>query len=131
MREFIRLQLKLKWGFNRNNSKASAIMTAVAALLAVLVVLALVWALTYVLNAAFIKEEIDVPAKRLAGLYLTIIMIGLTVAATSILRAARPALPMPVRQAERVSTAASVAADTAERRRRRTRRALSSAERAG
>ncbi len=82
MREFIRLQLKLKWGLNRNNSKASAIMTAVAALLAVLVALGLVLALTYVLNAAFIKEAIDVSAKRLAGLYLTIIMIGLTVAAT-------------------------------------------------
>ena len=82
MREFIRLQLKLKWGFNRDNNKTSAIMTAVAAFLAVVVALGLVWALTYVLDAAFIKEEIDVSAKRLAGLYLTILMIGLTVAAT-------------------------------------------------
>ncbi len=77
MRDFLRLQLKLKWGFNRNNSKASAIMTAAAALLAVAIALALVYALSYVL-----KASVGVGNKRLAVLYLTIIMAGLTVAAT-------------------------------------------------
>ena len=78
MREFIRLQLKLKWGYNRNNNKASAVMTAIAAFLGVVIVLTLVWALSYVLKASII----GVSAKRLAELYLTIIMLGLTVAAT-------------------------------------------------
>ncbi len=77
MREFIRLQLKLKWGFNRNNNKVSAVMTALAALIAVAVVLALVWALTFVLRAS-----VAVSAKQLAQLFITIVMIGLTVAAT-------------------------------------------------
>ncbi len=77
MGEFIRLQLKLKWGFNRNNNKASAIMTAVATLLAVAIALALVWALSYVL-----KTNVLVTAKRLSVLYITIIMLGLTVSAT-------------------------------------------------
>ncbi len=77
MREFIRLQLKLKWGFNRNNNKASALMTAFAALLAVAVALALVWALSFVL-----KSAISSAPRQLSLLYLTIIMIGLTVAAT-------------------------------------------------
>lgn len=77
MREFIRLQLKLKWGFNRNNSKASAVMTAAAALVAVGIALALVYVLSYVLEAS-----ITVSAKRLAVMYLTVILFGLTVAAT-------------------------------------------------
>ena len=78
MREFIRLQLKLRWGLNRNNNKASAIMTAVAAFLAVIIALALVWALSYVLNAS-----VDgLTARRLSLLFLTVIMAGLTIAAT-------------------------------------------------
>ncbi len=77
MREFIRLQLKLKWGINRNNNKASAAMTAVAALLAVLLALALVFVLSFVL-----KASIEVTARRLSILYLTVIAAGLTVAAT-------------------------------------------------
>ncbi len=77
MREFIRLQFKLKWGFNRNNNKASAVMTALAALIAVAVILALVWALSFVLRAS-----ISVTAKQLSQLFLTLIMIGLTIAAT-------------------------------------------------
>ncbi len=77
MREFIRLQLKLKWGFNRNNNKVSAFMTAVAALFAVLIALALVWALSFVL-----KTSVGPTNKQLAQLYLTVIMIGLTIAAT-------------------------------------------------
>ncbi len=77
MREFIRLQLKLKWGFNRNNNKASAIMTALATLFAVILVLALVWALSYVLRAS-----LEVTTKQLAQLFLTLIMVGLTVVAT-------------------------------------------------
>ncbi len=77
MLEFIRLQLKLKWGLNRNNSKKNAIMTAVAALLAVAIALALVYGLSFVLNST-----IAVTAKRLSVLFLTILIIGLTVAAT-------------------------------------------------
>ncbi len=77
MGEFIRLQLKLKWGYNRNNNKASAIMTAIAALLAVLIALALVAVLTYVLRAS-----IGVKAKPLSELYLTLIMAALTIVAT-------------------------------------------------
>ncbi len=77
MREFIRLQLKLKWGLNKNNNKASAIMTLVASLFAVAIALALVWTLSFVL-----KSSISVGAKRLSVLYLTVIMAGLTVAAT-------------------------------------------------
>lgn len=77
MNEFIRLQLKLKWGFNRNNDKKSAIMTAVASCLAIAVALALVWALTFVL-----KASMSVDAKKLSQLYITIIMIALTVVAT-------------------------------------------------
>ena len=77
MREFIRLQLKLKWGLNRNNNKASAAMTAVAALFAVAIALALVYVLSYVL-----KASISVTVKQLAQLYLTLILLGLTVGAT-------------------------------------------------
>lgn len=76
MREYIRLQLKLKWGYNRNNDKKSAVMTILASLIAVAIVLALVWALTFVLRAS-----LEVSAKRLCVLYLTVIMAGLTVAA--------------------------------------------------
>lgn len=76
MFNFIRLQLKLKWGLNKNNSKKNAIMTAIAAMLAVIVALALVWGLTYVLQAS-----IDVSAKQLAVFFLTILLIGLTVVA--------------------------------------------------
>lgn len=78
MFDFIRLQLKLKWGWNKNNSKKNAIMTAVASFLAVAIALALVWGLSFVL-----KASISVSAKRLSVLYLTILMIGLTVVATS------------------------------------------------
>ncbi len=77
MREFIRLQLKLKWGYNRNNNKASAAMTGLAALFAVAVALGLVLALTYVL-----RTSLQTTGKELAQLYLTVIMAGLTVAAT-------------------------------------------------
>ncbi len=77
MREFIRLQLKLKWGLNRNNSKKSAILTAIAITFAIVVALAMVMALTFVL-----RSSIQVTAKRLSVLYLTLIMIGLTVFAT-------------------------------------------------
>lgn len=77
MSSYIRLQLKLKWGLNRNNNKASALMTGIASVLAVLVALALVCVLTYVLRAS-----IAVAPKRLCVLYLTVIMIGLTIAAT-------------------------------------------------
>ncbi len=77
MREFIRLQLKLKWGLNRNNNKASAVMTAIAAFFAVVLALALVFTLSYVL-----KRSISVSPKRLGVFYLTLIAAGLTVAAT-------------------------------------------------
>ncbi len=77
MREFIRLQLKLKWGLNRNNGKASAVMTALATLFAVAIALALVYVLSLVLRAS-----IEVTARRLSVLYLTLIAAGLTVAAT-------------------------------------------------
>ncbi len=77
MRDFIRLQLKLKWGFNRNNSKNNAIMTAIAAFFAVAIILALVWGLSFVLN-----QSLQVTAKVLSGLFVTILMIGLTVVAT-------------------------------------------------
>ena len=76
MFNFIRLQLKLKWGLNRNNSKINAIVTSLIALLAVVVALALVAGLSFVL-----KMSISVSAKELSVLYLTIIMIGLTVVA--------------------------------------------------
>lgn len=76
MFDFIRLQLKLKWGLNKNNSKKNAIMTAVAAMLAVIVALALVYGLSYVL-----KSTVEVTAKQLSVLFLTILLIGLTVVA--------------------------------------------------
>ncbi len=75
--QFIRLQLKLKWGFNRNNDKTSAVMTAFASVLAVAVALALVWVLTFVL-----RTSLNTDVKKLSQLYITIVMIGLTVAAT-------------------------------------------------
>ena len=77
MRNFIRLQLKLKWGFNRNNSKRNAVMTAIAALLAVAIVLALVWGLAYVLN-----RSLQVSAKRLSVMFITVLTVCLTVVAT-------------------------------------------------
>lgn len=88
MIDFIRLQLKLKWGFNKNNDKKSAIMTAIAAFLALAVALALVFVLTFVLNA-----QVDVPIRSLAVMYLTFIMFGLTVAAVGmqVKRLYRPA----------------------------------------
>ena len=76
MLNFIRLQLKLKWGINKNNSKVNAILTTLAALLAIAIALALVFGLSFVL-----KASIGVNAPRLATLYLTIIMIGLTIVA--------------------------------------------------
>lgn len=76
MFSFIRLQLKLKWGLNRNNSKANAIMTTCVALLAIGVALALVWGLSFVL-----KASIAVTAKRLSVLYLSLVVVGLTVVA--------------------------------------------------
>ena len=76
MREYIRLQLKLKWGLNRNNDKKSAVMTVLASLIAVVIVLALVLALTFVL-----RTSLEVSAKRLCVMYLTVIMAGLTVVA--------------------------------------------------
>ncbi len=76
MREYLKLQLKLKWGYNRNNDKKSAVMTVLASLIAVVIVLALVWALTFVLRAS-----LAVSAKRLCVMYLTAVMAGLTVAA--------------------------------------------------
>ena len=77
MFDYIRLQFKLKWGLNRNNSKRSAILTTVAVLIAVGVGLALVWGLAYVL-----KLSLVVSAKRLFVLFLTVIVAGLTVFAT-------------------------------------------------
>ncbi len=76
MFNFIRLQLKLKWGLNRNNSKINAMVTAFIALIAVAVVLALVGCLSFVL-----KNSILVSAKNLSVLFITIIMIILTVVA--------------------------------------------------
>lgn len=76
MHEYIRLQLKLKWGYNRNNDKKSAVMTIFASLIAVAIALALVWGLTFVL-----RFSLEVSAKRLCVLFLTVIMAGLTVAA--------------------------------------------------
>lgn len=76
MREYIRLQLKLKWGYNHNNDKKSAIMTLLASLIAVAIALVLVLVLTFVLGSS-----LEVSAKRLSVLYLTLIMAGLTVAA--------------------------------------------------
>ncbi len=78
MADFIRLQLKLKWGFNRNNNKASAIMTAIATLFAVVIALALVLVLSYVLRSSIPQISL----KQLSQMYLTLIMIGLLVAAT-------------------------------------------------
>lgn len=78
MLDYIRLQLKLKWGLNKNNSKKNAIMTSVAMLFAVGICLALVWGLAYVL-----KASIHVSAKRLSVMFLTILMFGLVVYATS------------------------------------------------
>lgn len=77
MLDYIRLQLKLKWGFNRNNSKKNAILTSCSMILAAAICLALVWGLTYVLKASIV-----VSAKRLAVMFLTILVIGLTVFAT-------------------------------------------------
>ncbi len=88
MRDYIRLQLKLKWGFNRNNSKVSAFMTGIAAVLAIAIVLALVLVLTFVL-----KANLMVTPKKIFVLYLTVIAAGLTVAATGmqVKRLYRPA----------------------------------------
>ncbi len=79
MSDFIRLQLKLKWGLNRNNNKKSAVMTAIAAIFAVAVALALVGVLTYVL-----KFNLNITAKKLSQLYLTLVMFALTVYATGL-----------------------------------------------
>ncbi len=88
MLDYIRLQLKLRWGFNKNNSKTNAIMTSIAMLFAIGICLALVWGLSYVL-----KSTLTVSIKRLSVLFLTILMLGLTVFATSmqIKRLYRPA----------------------------------------
>ncbi len=88
MFDFIRLQLKLKWGLNRNNSKSNAFITSLVALVAIAIVLALVWGLSFVL-----QTSIAVTAKQLSVLYLTISMIGLTIVATSmqVKRLYRPA----------------------------------------
>ncbi len=74
MREFIKLQLKLKWGLNRDNSKVSAALTAVAAALAIALVLALVWVLTFVLKG----QVMGITPKRLSVLFLTLIAAVLT-----------------------------------------------------
>ena len=83
MLDFIRLQLKLKWGFNKNNDKKSAIMTAVATFLALAVSLALVWVLTFVLKQNLVVPGSDngVTVRTLAVMYLTLVLAGLTFAA--------------------------------------------------
>ncbi len=88
MFDFIRLQFKLKWGWNKNNSKGNAIMTSVAVLLAVAICLALVWGLSYVL-----RESLHVEPRQLSVMYITLLLIGLTIFATSmqISRLYRPA----------------------------------------
>ncbi|MCH5152468.1 MAG: hypothetical protein J1F68_00705 [Clostridiales bacterium] len=75
MKEFIRLQLKLKWGFNRNNSKRSAFLTGTVSLLVIIVALALEMLLTSVLSS----NLTDVSDKRLAMLFITIVELSLTV----------------------------------------------------
>ena len=78
MKEFLRLQLKLKWGINRNNNKVTATLMSGAGVLVVAAMLALIYVLTSALNNA-----LDVTAMQLAQLFLVIIEISLTAMAIS------------------------------------------------
>lgn len=52
MIDFIRLEMKLAWGANKNDSKKSAVLTGAFGLLVIAVVLALVWFLVSILTDA-------------------------------------------------------------------------------
>ena len=78
MKEFLRLQLKLKWGINRNNSKITAALMSVASILVVVTMLVLIYVL-----ASMLINTLDIAAMQIAQLFLVIIEIALTVMAIS------------------------------------------------
>ena len=72
MKEFLRLQLKLKWGINRNNSKITAALMSVASILVVVTMLVLIYVL-----ASMLINTLDIAAMQIAQLFLVIIEIAL------------------------------------------------------
>lgn len=88
MKAFLRLQLKLKWGINRNDSKKTTVLMGAVSVLVVVAMLALVYVLTVALS-----KTLDVTAMQLAQLFLVIIEIALIVMAISmqVKRVYRPA----------------------------------------
>lgn len=74
MRDYIKLQLKLRWGANRDNNKKSALLTGCAGVLVIVVMLALIWLLTIV-----ITKSIDTTPKEFSQIFLTAIQFGLVI----------------------------------------------------
>lgn len=78
MLEYVRLQMKLTWGRNKNDSKKSAILTSILGLCVIAVMLALVYLLTSVLG-----NSLTIAPQHLATLFITIIEISITVMAVT------------------------------------------------
>ena len=72
MRDYIKLQLKLRWGANRDDNKKSALLTGCAGVLVIVVMLALIWLLTIV-----ITENINTTPREFSQLFLSAIQLGL------------------------------------------------------
>ncbi len=75
MREFIKLQLKLSWGLNKNDNKKSKILTGAMGLIMAFVMLAIVYLFAKVLTRSV--KSVSIPA--MSTLFLTIVEVGLLV----------------------------------------------------
>lgn len=76
MFHYIRLQMKLRWGREREADKKNVLLTGVIGAVVILVLLALVWVLTFVLRG----NVTGATAERCAVFYITVIEICLTLA---------------------------------------------------
>lgn len=74
MLNFIKLQLKLIWGGNKNNNKTSVILTGIFGVLVIAVMLAMV----YFLSSVLVKSIVSLTERQLLVFFMTIIEIALT-----------------------------------------------------
>lgn len=75
MRDFIKLQLKLSYGFNKNGNKKSTILTGTMSIVVAVVMLGIVYLFASVLSSSV--TSVSIPA--LSTLFLTIVQVGLLV----------------------------------------------------
>lgn len=81
MLEFIRLQMKLRWGRDKGADKKNAVLTGIIGFIVILVLLALVFVFTFVLQG----NVSDATAKRISAFYITAIEVCLTLVGVSML----------------------------------------------